>query len=131
MIASAKPPILTRAESEIMARFWDVGPLTILELQSHLPGRAYTSLATLVKILETKGYLRHAQTEGARAFVYQAAIPPDAARRHHARDLVDRLFGGKPQELVAGLLSDEKLSRRELERLRAEIDARLARGSKR
>lgn len=122
-------PILTRAESEIMARYWEQGPMTVSALHALLPGKAYTSLATLVKILEQKGYLQH-EEEG-RAFVFRAAVPPETARRQHLRDLVDRLFGGRPQDLAVGLLDDEELSRADLEALRKEIDQRLGKGKKR
>ena len=122
-------PILTRAESELMACCWERGPMTVQQLHAHFTDRAYTSLATLVKILEQKGYLTH--DEAGRAFIFAPAVPPQAAKRHHVRDLCDRLFGGKPQELVAGLIDDEKLSREELEALRKEIDARLGKAKKR
>ena len=118
-------PILTRAESEIMALFWSRGPMTVSQLKALLSGKAYTSLATLVKILETKGYLTHAQQADARAYVFSPAVKPDRARRHHVRDLVERLFGGRTSELVTGLLDDEALTQDELEALRAEIDERL------
>lgn len=118
-------PILTRAESELMALFWRHGAMTVSALHERLSDRAYTSLATLVKILEQKGYLTHAEQPDARAFVYRAAVEPGLAKKKHVRDLVDRLFGGKSSELVVGLLGDEKLSRADLEALRAQIDERL------
>jgi predicted transcriptional regulator len=124
-------PILTRVESELMALFWRHGPMTVSELNELLTDRAYTSLATLVKILEQKGYLTHAEQPDARAFVYRAAVEPGPAKRKHVRDLIDRLFGGKSSELVVGLLGDEKLSRAELESLRAQIDERLRKGNRR
>ena len=123
-------PILTRAESEIMAHFWRAGPMTVGQLHALLSGKAYTSLATLVKILEQKGYLTHEVPPEGRGFVFAAAVAPQKARRQHVRDLIDRLFGGKSEELVAGLLNEEKFTRDELEALRAEIDARLSKGKK-
>jgi predicted transcriptional regulator len=127
---SPELPILTRAESELMALFWARGAMTVAALHALSPERAYTSLATLVKILEQKGYLTHSQQADARAFVFAPAVAQPKARQHHVKDLIDRLFGGRREDLVAGLLADEKFTRDELEALRADIDARLGRGKK-
>jgi predicted transcriptional regulator len=123
-------PILTRVESALMALFWKHGPMTVAGLHQKVPDKGYTSLATLVKILEQKGYLTHSELEGARAFLFAPAVEPGAARRHHVRDLVERLFGGKSEALLVGLLDDAKLSRAELEALRAEIDQKLGKTRK-
>lgn len=121
-------PILTRAESEIMALFWANGPMTVAALHEQLSGKAYTSLATFVKILEQKGYLKHSVPREGRGFIFEATIPPEQVKVHHARDLIDRLFGGRAQALVVGLLGEEKLSRDELKTLRDQIDQRLSKG---
>jgi hypothetical protein len=49
-------------------------------------------------------------------------------RINHARDLIERLFGGRADELVSGLIESERLSRGELEALRAQIDRKLGGG---
>ena len=125
-----EPPILTRAESEIMAILWDKGGATVHDVVAALPrSSAYTSVLTLLRILEKKGYVRHeAHPEGGRAHVYKPLVQAGNARRHHVRDLVDRLFGGQTDELVVGLLEEEKWSRADLERLRELIDSRLGAG---
>jgi BlaI family transcriptional regulator, penicillinase repressor len=124
------PPILTRAESEIMAILWDKGGATVHDVVAALPrSSAYTSVLTLLRILEKKGYVRHEpHPEGGRAHVYKPLVQAGNARRHHVRDLVDRLFGGQTDELVVGLLEEEKWSRADLERLRELIDSRLGAG---
>lgn len=124
------PPILTRAESEIMTIIWDKGGATVHEVVGALPRSiAYTSVLTLLRILEKKGYLQHeAHPDGGRAHLYKPLVPAGNARRHHVRDLVDRLFGGQTEELVVGLLEEEKWSNADLERLRELIDSRLGAG---
>jgi predicted transcriptional regulator len=117
---------LTRVESELMALFWKHGAMTVAHLHELVPDKAYTSLATLVKILEQKGYLTHTAVEGERAFLFAPAVESTKARKHHLRDLINRLFGGKSETLLVGLLDDEELTRDELKALRAEIDERLA-----
>jgi len=133
MVTDDDRPILTRAESEIMAILWEKGGATVHEVLAALPRSiAYTSGLTLLRILEKKGYVQHeAHPDGGRAHVYKPLVQVGKARRHHVRDLVDRLFGGQSEELVVGLLEEEKWSKADLERLRELIDSRLsgARGS--
>lgn len=119
-------PFLTRSESELLALLWK-GPATVAQLQEQVKREvAYTTVLTLIRILEKKGYVRHsAHPGGGRAHLYEAAVTEDKVRRHHLRDFVDRLFGGRLEALVAGLLDDEALDPEELEALRARIDARL------
>jgi BlaI family transcriptional regulator, penicillinase repressor len=125
-----EPPILTRAESEIMAILWEKEGGTVHDVVAALPRSvAYTSALTMLRILEKKGYVRHeAHPEGGRAHVYKPLVQASNARRHHVRDLVDRLFGGQSEELVVGLLEEEKWSKADLERLRELIDSRLSAG---
>lgn len=125
-----EPPILTRAESEIMAILWEKGGGTVHDVVAALPRSvAYTSALTMLRILEKKGYVRHeAHPEGGRAHVYKPLVKVSNARRHHVRDLVDRLFGGQTEQLVVGLLEEEKWSKADLERLRELIDSRLSAG---
>ena len=123
-----EPPILTRAESEIMAVLWRSGGATVHDVVEALSRDvAYTSVLTVLRILEKKGYVQHENhPDGGRAHVYKPVVQRVAARRHHVRDLVDRLFGGQSDELVVGLLEEEKWSKPDLERLRELIDSRLS-----
>jgi BlaI family transcriptional regulator, penicillinase repressor len=123
-----EPPILTRAESEIMAVLWRSGGATVHDVVEALERDvAYTSVLTVLRILEKKGYVQHEpHPDGGRAHVYKPLVQAVAARRHHVRDLIDRLFGGQSDELVVGLLEEEKWSKPDLERLRELIDSRLS-----
>jgi predicted transcriptional regulator len=120
-------PILTRAESEVMAALWTHERLTVHALVEALDRPiAYTTALTLLRILQQKGYAKHEpDPEGGRAYVYLPAIAASKARRSHVRDLVDRLFNGRPEELVTGLLEDERLSRAQLQQLREQIEKSL------
>jgi predicted transcriptional regulator len=87
---------------------------------------AYNTALTLLRVLEQKGYVAHdPNPDNARSYLYRATLPPGPVRVKHARDLVARLFSGKADELVSGLIENERLSRRELEALRAQIDRKL------
>lgn len=123
-----EPPILTRAESEIMAILWRSGGASVHDVVAALERDiAYTSVLTMLRILEKKGYIQHEpHPDGGRAHFYRPLVQEVAARRHHVRDLVDRLFGGQSDELVVGLLEEEAWSKSDLERLRELIDSRLS-----
>jgi predicted transcriptional regulator len=124
---SRQLPILTRAESEIMAALWREQRLTVHEVVEKLDRPvAYTTALTLLRILSQKGYVKHEpDPRGGRAYVYLPAVPAEKARRNHVRDLIDRLFAGRPEELVTGLLEDEQLTREQLKQLQQQIERSL------
>src|SRR5262245_32741105 len=106
--------VLTRVESEIMRVLWARGSATVHQVVDDLERPlAYTSVLTMLRVLEQKGYVAH-EASG-RAHVYRPVMTQDGARRSHLRDLVDRLFAGNRDELMLGLLRDERWSRAELE----------------
>jgi predicted transcriptional regulator len=111
-----------------MSILWGADGATVHDVVNAMPRPvAYTSVLTVLRILEKKGYVRHeAHPDGGRAHFYKPLVQVTKARRHHVRDLVDRLFGGQSEELVVGLLEEEKWSKADLERLREVIDARLS-----
>ena len=127
----APSTFLTRAESELMRLLWDHGELTVTQLQERLERTvAYTTVLTLVRILEKKGYVAHSTDPmGRRAHVFRAAVAETTSRKRHLKDLVERLFGGRAESLASGLIDDELLDRDELEALRKQIDLKLS-GSK-
>lgn len=124
---STQLPILTPAEAEVMRVLWKNGPSTVHDVVAGLPrALAYTTTLTNLRVLDRKGYVsRTPNPQGGRAHLFSAAVPAARARRQHTRELVDRLFGGRPEELVVGLLEAEQVPSAELERLRALIDSKL------
>lgn len=98
---------------------WEQGPSTVSEVQKSLPKReraAYTTVLTMLRILEEKGYLEHEQN--GRAFVYRPLVGREAARRSSVSHLVGRLFDGSPGALVLNVLENEELTPEELAQLR-------------
>jgi predicted transcriptional regulator len=125
-------PPLTRAEAEIMQLLWRRNEATVHELiEATDRSVAYTTMLTLVRILEKKGYVRHQLKVGQRAYVYLPAVAQAATRRYHVRDFVARLFGGRTEDLLVGLIADEDLTPETLAELRKRIDTRLAAKRKR
>ena len=116
-----------------MGVLWDTDGATVHDVVARIERpMAYTSVLTLLRILEKKGYVRHdPHPDGGRAHVYRPLVAATHARRQHVRDLVDRLFGGQSEQLVVGLLEDERWSRADLERMREAIESRLQAGKKR
>jgi BlaI family transcriptional regulator, penicillinase repressor len=114
---------LTPQELEIMKVVWQKGEATVRDVYEDLLERrkiAYTTVMTMMKVLETKGHLRKRQEE--RAYVYKPTRPEAAVVRGMIREFVDRLFDGSAQPLVVHLLKDRRLTRQELDELSRLID---------
>lgn len=114
-MARPKAPELTQRELELMHVFWEEGPLTAPEARERLAvagtDLAYTTVATLVKILVEKKYLK--QTGDQRPFVYRPIRSFDDVSKRLVGDLVKRVFGGSREELLVRLLDGKKLSAKE------------------
>jgi len=109
-------PALTRLELKIMQVIWRLGASTVTAVQAELkPPLAYTTVQTMLNILERKGKLR--RTLEGRAYVYSAAVSEDKAVGQVLRDLVDRIFDGSSEDLVMSLLKTRQIDPRTLARL--------------
>jgi predicted transcriptional regulator len=108
---------LSDREAELMDVLWEHGPSTVAEVKQRLADElAYTTVLTMLRNLEAKGYVRH-ETEG-RAHRYAAAIARDAARRSALQHLASKLFKGSPALLLAHMVADGKLTDDEVSRIR-------------
>jgi predicted transcriptional regulator len=109
---------LTPQELEIMKIVWKTGQATVREVYETLLDRrkvAYTTVLTMMKILEAKGYLSKDREE--RAHVYRPARAEHTVVRSMVREFVDRVFNGSAQPLLLHLVKDRRFSERELEEL--------------
>jgi BlaI family transcriptional regulator, penicillinase repressor len=116
-----QPPHLTEAELRIMKIVWEQNPATVAEVVNALSpdlDLAYNTVLTTMRILETKGYLRHSKAKDGRAFEYRPIVGKMDATRNAVRHLLRRFFGDSAEELVLNLLSDEALGEGELKRIR-------------
>jgi predicted transcriptional regulator len=112
---------LTRLELKIMQVIWKRGSSTVGEVQAELqPPLAYTTVQTVLNILERKGKLRR-ELEG-RAYVYAAKVSEEKALGQSLRDLIDRMFGGSSEELVMSLLKSRQIDARRLAKLTEQFD---------
>jgi BlaI family transcriptional regulator, penicillinase repressor len=113
----ARPPAkeLTERELEVMHVFWSEGQLTVADVRDRLAsaGRdlAYTTVATLVRILSEKGFLE--QTNDERPFLYRPVRSYEEVSRSILGDLVDRVFRGSREQLLLRLLEQRRLTAKE------------------
>jgi predicted transcriptional regulator len=122
MLARKKSFHLTEGELPLMEVLWKNGPSTVGDVAASLPADpplAYSTVLTTLRILESKGYLRH--TKKGRAFVYEPVIVQEEASRKALGYLVNRFFGGSCEQLVVNLLKEETISRTELRRIKKMI----------
>ena len=105
--------ILADREAEIMAALWDQGPSTVAEVRDHLSDPlAYTTVLTVLRKLESKGYVGH--SEEGRAHRYRALIARDLAQRNALKDLAAKFFKGSTELLLTHAVSEQKLNLVEL-----------------
>jgi predicted transcriptional regulator len=106
-----------------MEVLWERGASTVAEVQGALDAKlAYTTVLTILRTLESKGYAGHAE-EG-RAFRYRALVARDAARRTALRDLAGRLFKGSTELLLTHMVEDEELTDEQVRRIRTLLSRR-------
>jgi BlaI family penicillinase repressor len=127
---------LTKLELQIMQVIWKLGASTardanapggsknacsVKEVQEGLPQPlAYTTVQTMLNILELKGKLKR-KLRG-RAYVYSATVTEAKASRHAVRDLVDRMFGGSADELVMSLIKNRQIDPKRIAELSRRVE---------
>ena len=115
---SRKP--LTATELEMMNVIWRIGPCSVAQVVEQLsPTRelAYTSVSTIVRILEQKGYVT--SEKAGRGHLYSAAIAKEDYQAISLRHLVDNIFEGTPTLMVKRLLDSNTLTEEELAQIKA------------
>ena len=80
---------------------------------------AYTTVMTMMNILEQKGYLKKHQQD--RAYVYQPSQPQKQVIRSMVREFIDRVFNGSAEPLLVHLVEDQRLTEGDLEEMRRSI----------
>lgn len=109
---------LTELENQVMQVVWESGPCAVEDVHQVVSQKRdlkETSVRTILRRLEQKGYLRH--EEQGRAYVYRAAETARSLAGRAVRQIIDRLCRGSVEELVSGMVEAKVLSARELDRL--------------
>ena len=116
-------PTLTPQELAIMKVVWKLDSATVRAVYEALRARrtiAYTTVMTMMKILEEKGYLKKERVE--RAYVYRPTKPRQQVLGAMVRDFVDRVFDGAAGGLLLHLAKDRRLSKDERTTIRRMIE---------
>src|SRR5712692_4206199 len=114
----AAHPTLTPPELAIMKVVWRLRSVTVRDVYEALRARrrvAYTTVMTMMNILETKGYLKKDTQD--RAYTYRPARPERSVINAMVREFVDRVFDGTSRPLLLHLVQEEPLSHDEQEAL--------------
>lgn len=120
--------VLADREADLMTVLWDHGPSTVNEVREKLQDDlAYTTVLTILRNLEAKGYVGH--EEERRAHRYCALVPREVARKSALRQLSSRLFKGSTELLLTHLVSEHDLTDEELRRIRRLLDQRTKKGT--
>jgi len=111
-----KDKALTKLELQLMQVIWKRGASNVNDVQEGLEQElAYTTVQTMLNILERKGKLK--RTLQGRAYVYSAAVSEAKASSHAVRDLVDRMFGGSTEDLVMSLIKTRQIDAKKIAKL--------------
>jgi predicted transcriptional regulator len=113
-----RSPTLTGQELEIMKIVWERDKATVRDVYEALLERrkvAYTTVMTMMKILEQKKYLK--KTLADRAYVYRPAQPKGQVIGAMVREFVNRVFNGSAEPLLVHLVEEHGLSPKELEEI--------------
>jgi predicted transcriptional regulator len=104
-----------------MQVIWKLGPSNVSAVQEGLEQRlAYTTVQTMLNILQKKGKLRR-KLRG-RAFEYSATVTEAKASSHAVSDLVDRMFGGSSEELVMSLIKSKQIDAKKIAELSRRVE---------
>jgi len=119
-------PTLTDAEARVMSVLWRKEPATVSDVVAELNALkkkrpvAYSTVQTMLRILEEKGYVTHEKV--ARAFVYRPRVNERQARRRALKHVASRLFNDSLSQLVLNVLEDGQIDAEELGRLKKMIE---------
>ena len=116
---------LGRLGLQIMNAVWDRGQATVHDVKEAISlGRtpAYTTILTMMRKLEAKGYLEHDVDE--RTYVYRATVSRQEVRQSLLGDLLERVFEGSPSLLVNSLVEQNKVTEEELQEIQRLIGRR-------
>ncbi len=116
--------VLGERELDVMAALWEMGSGTVEEVRKRLmPDKlAYTTVLTILRNLEVKGFVSH-EEEG-RAHRYAPRVAQRVAQKSALARIVRKFFDGSPEALLARLVDDHDLDAAELRRMARAISAR-------
>jgi predicted transcriptional regulator len=118
--------LLTEVELEFMTELWALGEGSVRDVLDRLPPNrnlAYTSGATILRILDDKGFV--SSRKDGKTLIYTPVLEKDAYQTRSLQNLSRTLFDDTPASLVARLVDDAGLTASDLEEIRALVERRL------
>jgi BlaI family penicillinase repressor len=115
----SKPPVLTPQELEIMKVVWQLGSATVRDVYEEMLKHrkvAYTTVMTMMKILEGKGFLK--KSAGDRAYLYKPAQPKERVVGGMVKEFLNRVFNGSAKPLLVHLVENKQVTDDELQEIR-------------
>jgi len=101
-----------------MSVLWERGEATVTEVRDQIdPNLAYTSISSMIRTLEMKGYVSHRRGAG-KTHIYFPVIEAEKAGESALGRVLDKIYGGSPIKLLAHLMDQKRLSEKELARMR-------------
>jgi BlaI family transcriptional regulator, penicillinase repressor len=117
--------ILTRQELQIMKVVWERDAATVKEVCDAISRRkvtAYTTILTLMGILEEKGALVH--TRSGRAYIYKPLLTRQQATRNQVHDVLTRFFDGSPEKMIETVIENEVKGPEQLGTVKSLLESR-------
>jgi predicted transcriptional regulator len=118
--------LLTEVELELMNVIWKSEECTIRGVVDQLPKErslAYTSVATMMKILEEKGFLK--SQSGEKTHTFRAVLPKEEYESRTLNHVAEKVFAGSPSSMVMKLLDEAELSKEELKAIQKTLEERM------
>ncbi|MBO6916911.1 MAG: BlaI/MecI/CopY family transcriptional regulator [Rhizobiaceae bacterium] len=118
--------LLTEVELEFMTLLWDLGDASVRDVLSKMDedrDLAYTSAATILRILEQKGFV--SSKKDGKSLIYSAILTKNEYQSRLLKDVSAKLFDNTPAALVATLVNDDHLTQDALEELRVLLGRKL------
>ncbi len=109
---------LGKLELQVMKLIWDKGEATVRDVWERLypeRGLAYTTVATVMRKLESKGFLKHDEKD--RTYIYRPLADQDKVSQGMLREMIDGLFDGSAAKLVTTLIQGEHLTEKDLNQI--------------
>ena len=120
-------PSFTDRELDVMAILWELGDATVPEVRAALTDElAYTTVQTVLRTLESKGYVTH--TEEGRFHRYRPLVAKEDAGKSALTRVVSKLFSGSPELLLSQLVAQRGVTDEQVRRMRKLLDTRLRQG---
>ena len=119
----ATTPKPSQVEMQILSILWEKGPLPVKDINASMPDkkkRAYTTVLTVLQLMEKKGLVTHAR-DGVR-HIYRVKRSREKILKPFMKDLVSHVFGGNPASAMQFLMNDKKVSADDISKMRKMLD---------